>query len=165
MLDGIHVFHDIPAEKFNVDHLVVGPGGVIAVETKGRSKMRGTAGPDKAEYNVVYENGVLKFPGWQETAPIEQAKRNAKWVSQWLSGAAGFDVTAKGMVVLPGWYINDKPGQAIPVLAVGAVLKVLRKYTVQKLTEQQITQIVYQVEQKTRDLKPGDALRPLEQIS
>jgi hypothetical protein len=132
------------------------------VETKGRSKTRGTDGPDKADYNVDYENGVLKFPGWQETAPIEQAKLNAQWVNKWLSKAAGFEVKAQGLVVLPGWYIHSKSANSIPVLAVGAIPNFLKKYTVQELSEQQIKQIVYQVEQKTMDLKPGDALRPLE---
>lgn len=159
---GMQVFHDIPAGNFNIDHLVVGPNGVVVVETKGRSKRLGTAGPNKAEYNVTYENGVLKFPGWQETAPIEQAKVNAQWVGQWLSKATGFKVTAEGIVVLPGWYVHRKSINVVPVLAVGAIPKFLGKHEVQKLSEQQIKQIVYQVEQKTMSLKPGDALRPLE---
>jgi len=69
---------------------------------------------------------------------------------------------AQGLVVLPGWYINSKSANSIPVLAVGAIPSFLKKYTVQALSEPQINQIVYQVEQKTMDLKPGDALRPLE---
>lgn len=35
---GFWVFHDVPGERFNIDHVVVGPTGVFAVETKGRSK-------------------------------------------------------------------------------------------------------------------------------
>jgi len=38
MLDGYRVYHDFPADKFNIDHIVVGPPGVFAVETKARSK-------------------------------------------------------------------------------------------------------------------------------
>jgi hypothetical protein len=159
---GFQVFHDIPADNFNIDHLVVGPSGVIVVETKGRSKTRGTAGPEKADYNVKYQNGVLKFPGWQETAPIEQAKLNAQWVSKWLSNATGFTVKAKGIVVLPGWYVRSESTNSIPVLAVGAIPSFFKKYRKQALSEQQITQIVYQVEQRSMNLKPGDSLRPLE---
>lgn len=162
MRAGFQVFHDISGGNFNIDHLVVGSNGVVVVETKGRSKRRGTAGPDKADYNVHYENGVLKFPGWQETAPIGQAKLNAEWVSKWLSKATGFDVKAKGIVVLPGWYVHNKSANPIPVLAVGAIPNFLRKCAVQELSEQQIIQIVYQVEQKTIDLKPGDVMRPFE---
>ena len=38
MLNGHRVFHDFPADKFNIDHIVVGESGVYAVETKGRTK-------------------------------------------------------------------------------------------------------------------------------
>ncbi len=38
MLNGCRVYHDFPAENFNIDHVVAGPGGVYAVETKGRAK-------------------------------------------------------------------------------------------------------------------------------
>ncbi len=32
--DGYHVFHDIAFDGFNIDHIVVGPGGIFLVETK-----------------------------------------------------------------------------------------------------------------------------------
>ena len=34
MLQGKHVYHDFPADKFNIDHIVVGRSGIFAVETK-----------------------------------------------------------------------------------------------------------------------------------
>src|SRR5690606_23533501 len=36
--DGYHVFHDVVAVNFNVDHVLVGPAGVFAIETKTWSK-------------------------------------------------------------------------------------------------------------------------------
>ena len=38
MLKGYAVYHDFPADHFNIDHIVVAPGGVFAVETKARPK-------------------------------------------------------------------------------------------------------------------------------
>lgn len=35
---GYQVFHDIQADGFNIDHLVVGANGIFAIETKGRHK-------------------------------------------------------------------------------------------------------------------------------
>lgn len=35
---GYYVFHDFPGDHFNIDHVVIGPAGVFAVETKTRSK-------------------------------------------------------------------------------------------------------------------------------
>jgi hypothetical protein len=37
MRHGYYVFHDLQAENFNIDHIVIGPAGVFAVETKSRS--------------------------------------------------------------------------------------------------------------------------------
>jgi hypothetical protein len=38
MRDGFYVYHDFFFDKFNIDHIVVGPSGVFAIETKARSK-------------------------------------------------------------------------------------------------------------------------------
>ncbi len=160
MHQGFHVFHDIPADGFNIDHIVVGKNGVFAVETKGRSKRLGTASDNKAEHRLDYENGVLKFPGWQETKPIEQAIRQAKWASDWLSKATGTTVLVKPVVVLPGWFINIKSKPRVPVLAAGQISTAFRSLPGQKLSDQQFKQVVYQADQKVRDLAPGEIVRP-----
>ena len=36
--EGYEVYHDFPADKFNIDHIIIGPAGVYAVETKARQK-------------------------------------------------------------------------------------------------------------------------------
>ena len=46
--DGFRVFHDVPAgdgqTPFNIDHVIVGPSGIFAIETKTRRKGRARAG-------------------------------------------------------------------------------------------------------------------------
>ena len=153
---GFHVFHDVPAEGFNIDHLIVGPTGVFAVETKGRSKPKTEAGGEKSSYRVVYENGVLQFPTWQETEPLEQAKRQSQWVSKWLSNACGIQVNSSPVVIFPGWYIERKTRPEVPILALGGMSNFFIKYQVQPLQEAQIKQVVYQVEQKVKQLGVKD---------
>ena len=42
---GYQVFHDVSGDgKWNIDHVVVGPAGVFAIETKYRTKQPGKAG-------------------------------------------------------------------------------------------------------------------------
>ena len=53
---GYRVYHDLPAEGFNIDHVAVGRNGVFAMETKGRSK------PAKGNVTVVYDGRTLRFP-------------------------------------------------------------------------------------------------------
>jgi hypothetical protein len=38
MRDGAVVYHDVPGENFNIDHVVIAKSGLFAIETKGRPK-------------------------------------------------------------------------------------------------------------------------------
>jgi len=153
MLHGCRVYHDFPAEDFNIDHIVVGPGGVYAVETKGRAK------PDKGrgsqDARVVYDGESLRFPDWQETKPLEQAKRQAVWLSKWLSSAVGEPVTAKAILVLPGWFVErPKPG---PVIVFnGKNPHFLAKPSQNgQLSPGMIQRIAHQLAQRCRDVEPS----------
>lgn len=161
MLSGFRIFHDVPAENFNIDHIVVGPPGVFAVETKGRSKIASGDGEGRKQFRVSYSRGVLTFPNGSDTKAIPQATRQAKWVSQWLSQSTGQSVSAKPVVVLPGWYVEIKDKPEVPVIAAGYIQGYFLGQRAQVLSDKEISQIVYQIDQKVRDLPPGDVIRPL----
>jgi hypothetical protein len=150
MLDGYHVFHDFPANRFNIDHIVVGVPGVFAVESKARSK--GSRGNRMAEAKVTYDGERLIFSSWVTTEPIDQAKAQAAWLSKWLSGAVGDPVKVWPMVTIPGWYIDRKSPNGVPVLNPKEVKIYLdaRKETV--FSESMIKRICHQLEQKCRDV-------------
>ena len=153
MLLGCRVFHDFPAENFNIDHVVVGPGGVFAVETKGRAK------PDKGrgsvDATVVYDGQILRFPDWHEKAPLDQAKRQAEWLQKWLSSAVGVTTPVKPALALPGWFIErTKPGNVL--LFNGKSPQFLAKPQTQggALDPEMIQRISHQLEQRCRDVEP-----------
>lgn len=76
---GWHVFHDFPAGGHHVDHVVVGPTGVYAVETK---NWRGRVTVEKDE---ILLDGALP-----DRSPLAQAHAEAKAVKAALK-AAGCD--------------------------------------------------------------------------
>src|SRR5690606_27676098 len=80
MRDGAWVFHDIPYQYGNIDHVVISTGGVFAVETKGISKPTddSRSGVDNATLTV--EGDVISLPHGRIKAPTEQAKVHAKWL-------------------------------------------------------------------------------------
>jgi hypothetical protein len=78
MFNGYHVYHDFPAEKFNIDHIIIGPAGVYAVETKTRSKKKADRGKPSAE--VTYDGNRLTFPGGYDINSLAQARNQASWV-------------------------------------------------------------------------------------
>lgn len=77
MLDGYRVYHDFQADGFNIDHVVIGPNGVFAVETKGRAKPKET--DNKKNWSVIYDGQTLQFPNWTERDYLPQARRQAGW--------------------------------------------------------------------------------------
>ncbi len=101
--EGCIVFHDIPAENFNLDHVVIGPQAVFAIETKSRLKPEKT-GRDSAR--VHYDGARLQFPEHIEVRPLEQARNQARWLEQHLAGAAGEKVKVVPVLALPGWYVE-----------------------------------------------------------
>lgn len=153
---GYRMFHDFPADSgaFNIDHIVVGPGGVFLVETKGRSKPR-RKGKADAPWEVKYDGKVLQFPGWLETKPLAQALRNAEWLEKWLSSAVGQPLPVQPVVALPGWFVRRSNSHPIPVLAVGEIQGYFASRPKQaEMTAQLVRQIVHQLDQKCRDVAP-----------
>jgi hypothetical protein len=108
--DGYHVFHDVPAgegkAEFNLDHVVVGPTGIVVVETKARRKKRGRPGYE--EHEVFTHGEKLEFPWGEETWAVDQTKSNVAWLKGWLKERTGRDFPVVGILTLPGWYVIEK---------------------------------------------------------
>ena len=93
-------FDDLLLEGVNVDHVVVGPGGVFAVETKTYSVFgNGIAG--------IAPNGELHLSGKPALKdPLKQARASAAIVSTELKRWTRCDIWVNPVVVLPGWRID-----------------------------------------------------------
>lgn len=152
MLSGCRVFHDFPADRFNIDHVVVGPRGVLAVETKARAKP--VRGRGREDARVTYDGNLLLFPTWQEREPLEQASRQAVWLGKWLTSAVGEPVTVHAAVALPGWYVDGK-GAAPPIVfnPRNAPFPAERAGD-RQLSGALIQRIAHQIEQRCRDVMP-----------
>ncbi|WP_340678390.1 nuclease-related domain-containing protein [Paraglaciecola sp.] len=145
------IFHDIQCDKFNIDHLVVGPNGVFAIETKGRRKPSNSKTAEaKSKEHVVNVNGkILEFPNYTDTSIVEQALRQAKWATTWLSNAAGEPITVSPVITIPGWYVKAISKPLVPVLATKSLSSQVPKLIGQRLSPEQILRIAHQVKQKT----------------
>jgi len=152
MLEGYRVYHDFPADEFNIDHIVVGPKGVFAVETKGRAKPDKKGGSEEA--TVVYDGESLRFPNWSEKEPFEQAKRQATWLSKWLSSSVGEPVSASPVLVLPGWFIERKKPTDFLIFNGKTPGMMINRKNDNSLSETLINRIVHQLEQRCRNVEP-----------
>lgn len=145
---GFEIYHDVPFDGFNLDHVLVGPRGVFVVETKTRRKPVNEAG--KKEFKVQYDGKNLQWPWGADSYGIEQAKNNAKTLSSWLSSATGKNVWATPILTLPGWLVELKaPSDGLFVLNPKQIYQVCASQP-EKLAEPQIRQICHQLDQKCR---------------
>lgn len=152
MLHGYQVFHDFPADGFNIDHIVVGRSGVFAVETKGRSKP--TTGNGCSDAKVVYDGDCLRFPGWTESKPILQSKRQADWLRKWLSRATAESVNVFPVLAIPGWCVERVRPNGIAVLNPKNFLFYAKHIRGEPLSEKVVKRVSHQLEQRCRDVAP-----------
>jgi hypothetical protein len=114
MANGFDVFHDVPFGKFNIDHVLLGPRGLFAVETKTKRKPLKNG---KKQANVKFDGAALNFPNFRGTAAVDQAVRNAGSLSKWLSAATADQWRAFAILTIPGWYVETtRPSAEVQVL-------------------------------------------------
>lgn len=152
MRQGAAVFHDIPADNFNIDHVVISSEGVFAVETKGFTKPK--QGRGKADATVVFDGKVLKFPTWTTKDPLEQAERQAAWLAKWLTSAVGSPVQVVPVVALPGWFVELTGRSNVRVFNGKQLAGLLKSRGVRPLSDTDVQRVAHQVEQRCRTVAP-----------
>lgn len=99
---GCRIFHDILGEGFNVDHVVIGPHGVFAIETKTYSK------PVRGEAVVKYDGEKVLFNGMEpDRNPVTQARAVRDWVGDLLFRTTGRKWPVRGVIIPAGWYVKS----------------------------------------------------------
>ncbi len=145
---GFHVFHDFPLDGENIDHVVVGPSGVFAIETKYRRKRK----DEKDGHKVFYNGTRLRFGKKETSAPLAQSKRQVKKLSEMLSPMFGAtEVTP--ILVFVGWWVEMEKGVVeVLVLNEKGVVGYLSKQP-GKLDPKKVGQIAAYLEEKCRDVE------------
>jgi hypothetical protein len=104
--DGWRVFHDIPCHGFNIDHVLIAPQGVFAIETKTFSR------PARGKPSVKYDGERILVDGFEpDRNPIAQARAVRNWLRESLHEYTGMDYPVRGVVLLPGRYVDAPKGQ------------------------------------------------------
>lgn len=99
---GYKIFHDILADGFNIDHVIISRKGVFAIETKTYSK------PYKGEPQIIFDGVNLSIKGiGVQSQPISQALASSQWLQRLLEETTGKKFPVKPVVLFPGWYITS----------------------------------------------------------
>ena len=100
---GYGVYHDIPDDHANIDHVLVGPAGIFTIETKTRSK------PRKGHATVIVDGETISING-RDAGPelIAQARAQAGSIAKTLKQGAGREFPVFPVIVFPGWWVEIK---------------------------------------------------------
>lgn len=98
---GTRLFHDVPAEGFNLDHVIACDRGVFVIETKTWRV------PEKSQAKLTVKDGCIYKHRVATTQPVEQAVSEARWLAARLKQMTGRDFPCWPVVVTPGWHVQE----------------------------------------------------------
>ncbi|MGB5622683.1 MAG: nuclease-related domain-containing protein [Gammaproteobacteria bacterium] len=146
---GARVFHDMPAEEFNLDHVVVSAAGVMAVESLAHPRSGRMVHTEQA--TVRFDGRHLSFPDRREDAAVLRAREHARWLAEWLSRALHEEVVVQPFLSLPGWSVERQGLSDVMVLNPRDCSRYVQGKP--KLSERMQDRIAFQIERACRNEK------------
>ena len=154
MHDGAWVFHDIPYQYGNIDHIIISAGGVFAVETKAVSKPQSVTS-SRSDWKVEYDGKTLQFPHYRNTSAIEQSRRHAKHLFSHFKKKLGIHVVVTPVVALPGWFINRTGRSDVWVINPKERSDIRNTISKNVLSVAEVSRIAADIESVARSVRPG----------
>jgi hypothetical protein len=149
MVEGCRVFHDYPGgPDGSIDHVVVAPTGVYAIETRTRRKRNG----GKQDEELTFDGTKLHFRRHTSKRGVKEARDNAADLSRELSEATGEQVPVKAILTFPGWRVARTGKSDVSVLNPKEIRQAILLTAHPTLSAEQIQGIAQQVEWKCRDV-------------
>lgn len=153
MVVGYRVFHDFlitdkPRSTRNIDHIVIGPNGVFAVETKTRRKVKGEGGA-----NVTVLDSALQYPWGTDQDELKQAQEQAGRLAEWLSKMSPQPVNVRAILVLPGWFVDRRARSAVAVMTGSELAPNVPKLNGSATSESEVRRLAAIIEDRNRSIE------------
>ena len=147
MADGFDVFHDVPFDKFNIDHVLAGPTGLFVVETKRKRK---PVVEGEARFEVVFDGEALNFPHGRDVEGPAQARRNRETLSRWINSATADRISAEAILTVPGWWVTRSARSNLLVVNPKQIRQLVINHRASPLSPDVIQRARHQLEEKCR---------------
>jgi len=148
---GYTALHDVPGDgDWNIDHVVVGPGGVFVIETKCRSRRR--ARTNQEEHVVRFDGKTLQFPWCEDHNAARQAEQNAQWLAKFIKGYAPENLAVQPIVVVPGWWVETLGNYPIKAMNTKYLVGFLSKAP-QQFTAEQLKTVLLRLDERCRTVE------------
>lgn len=154
---GAAVFHDVPlqgrAGSVNIDHVVVCPAGIFAIETKTRRK--GPVREGRVDGKIIYDGAQLSYPWGEDTHGLAQAMTNALWLEKNIDKTGLPNTAVQPILTFPGWRIEQTGAAAASSVRVLTPAQIPRHLDALPpvLGANQVKHIAQQLETLCRDVE------------
>lgn len=99
---GYAAFHDIQADEFDIDHVLVGPTGIYSLETRTQPR------PDEGDPVVRFDGSRVLVEGNEpHHDPVQQSRAQARWLRDKLRESTGIQFPVHPVVLYPGWLVEQ----------------------------------------------------------
>ncbi len=112
---GCRVLHDVTTPAGRISHVVISPVATFAIRTFSRPRAR--RGRGKEDVTVFVTGDELKFPVGKDIATVPIARKTAMALSETLKQRTGLAVDVRAVVLLPGWYVENRVASDVQVLS------------------------------------------------
>jgi hypothetical protein len=145
MPDGYRVYHDFPTDRFNIDHIVVGPNGVFTVMAKvipnfGRNR----------EKSLTLDAKRLIVGKNHDDHTIPYAAFQASWLAKWLLTATGEALSVHSILTVPGWRMKTLRKTSILAVEPAAIKDAINGFRWHQLSSKTVRLVCEQLEAKCR---------------
>lgn len=119
--DDYIALHDLVVPGIgNIDHVLIGPGGVLAIETKHWAKGR-------SQGQVIYDGRTLTVGGVvPECDPLEQVRRGAQWISRYVQRSTRISVDVRPVVLFLDWWVQSSKDADVWVMNAKQIFEAVR---------------------------------------
>lgn len=102
---GYSVYHDVPGEGDNIDHVIISTRGIYTIETRTCNK------PARGQSKVRYDGEAVSLNGGPaDPAPVIRARAQAAQLKRLLREITDRRFTVRPLVLYPGWSIEHREG-------------------------------------------------------
>ena len=98
---GYKIYHDIVADNFNIDHVIICRKGIFLIETKTLQK-------DLNKDSKLYFDGkTIKIDNIElKKNPLEQVAMSKRWLQEQIKASTGKEFAIKPVVAFVGWFVE-----------------------------------------------------------
>ncbi|MFT3829629.1 MAG: nuclease-related domain-containing protein [Opitutaceae bacterium] len=155
LTQGYRLFHDVAIHgiesKLDLDHVLVGPNGVTAIESE--TRQRDTGKNASRDHEVTFDGRQLVWPWGTDRDTVAAIEGECASFSKWLLQTTGYRIQATALLTVPGWWV-DITGRGI--VTVANHKQVLAAATARQemfLNPEQIEKICRELELHCRDVE------------